>query len=60
MYRVCPVWFQFHNGSIKRVTHRLTYYPDTEFQFHNGSIKSFPQYRAIMDPAKVSIPQWFD
>ena len=33
-------WFQFHNGSIKRMRVKFKHAPAPEFQFHNGSIKS--------------------
>ena len=52
--------FQFHNGSIKRMSnlgYRLSIY---EFQFHNGSIKRMLMSSNLRKSTFVSIPQWFD
>ena len=54
--------FQFHNGSIKGITHTISISRIIVFQFHNGSIKGteFPSRNVPRLETIVSIPQWFD
>ena len=52
--------FQFHYGTIKRLSRRVRGQPGGIFQFHYGTIKRRLFALSLNVPSFLSIPLWYD